>query len=130
MTKYIRYKYMRYEQKVIDIMHSISIIKVLLLTNREGKSGVDIGFDIEYVQPREGSYGRGHEKLGERHCELQCSQMIRRITDKGGTVMTCKVVRGPYSKPQLEKQENLKEITFECPQWQCSVNVPPPPPGP
>lgn len=35
--------------------------------------------------------------------------------------------REPYAKPELVKQDNLKEITFECPSWQCSVNVPPPP---
>lgn len=33
----------------------------------------------------------------------------------------------PYEKPALAKHENLKEITFECPAWQCSVTVPPPP---
>ncbi|MHB8859749.1 MAG: hypothetical protein ACYC6Z_09765 [Thermoleophilia bacterium] len=33
----------------------------------------------------------------------------------------------PYEKPALVKHENLKEITFECPAWQCSVTVPPPP---
>jgi len=32
-----------------------------------------------------------------------------------------------YSKPELLRHDNLKEITFECPQWQCSVTVPPPP---
>lgn len=32
-----------------------------------------------------------------------------------------------YAKPELVRHENLKEITFECPQWQCSVTVPPPP---
>ncbi len=35
--------------------------------------------------------------------------------------------REPYVKPELAKCDNLKEITFECPQWQCSVTVPPPP---
>lgn len=33
----------------------------------------------------------------------------------------------PYEKPALVKHENLKELTFECPAWQCSVTVPPPP---
>jgi len=32
-----------------------------------------------------------------------------------------------YVKPEIVKLENLKEITFECPAWQCSVTVPPPP---
>ncbi|MFA6001661.1 MAG: hypothetical protein WC828_06045 [Thermoleophilia bacterium] len=32
-----------------------------------------------------------------------------------------------YSKPELVRHDNLKAITFECPQWQCSVTVPPPP---
>jgi len=32
-----------------------------------------------------------------------------------------------YEKPVLEKHSNLKDITFECPNWQCSVVVPPPP---
>jgi hypothetical protein len=35
--------------------------------------------------------------------------------------------REPYAKPELVKQDNLKAITFECPNWQCSVAVPPPP---
>lgn len=35
--------------------------------------------------------------------------------------------RAPYTKPELVKQENLKDITFECPEWQCSVTVPPAP---
>ena len=43
---------------------------------------------------------------------------------------TTKEVREPYVKPELVKHENLKDITFECPNWQCSVVVPPPPPGP
>lgn len=32
-----------------------------------------------------------------------------------------------YAKPELIKHCDLKEITFECPEWQCSVYVPPPP---
>lgn len=32
-----------------------------------------------------------------------------------------------YSKPELVRHDNLKAITFECPEWQCSVTVPPPP---
>ncbi|MFA5802316.1 MAG: hypothetical protein WC911_07545 [Thermoleophilia bacterium] len=38
-----------------------------------------------------------------------------------------KETRKSYAKPELVKHENLKDITFECPQWQCSVTVPPPP---
>jgi hypothetical protein len=36
-------------------------------------------------------------------------------------------LRKAYEKPELVALDNLKEITFECPQWQCSVVVPPPP---
>lgn len=32
-----------------------------------------------------------------------------------------------YSKPELVRIANLKAITAECPNWQCSVTVPPPP---
>lgn len=32
-----------------------------------------------------------------------------------------------YVKPELSVHDNLREITFECPQWQCSVVVPPSP---
>ena len=35
--------------------------------------------------------------------------------------------RDSYTRPELVKRENLKAITFECPNWQCSVTVPPPP---
>ncbi len=35
--------------------------------------------------------------------------------------------REPYAKPELVKHESLKELTFECPDWQCSVVVPPAP---
>lgn len=42
--------------------------------------------------------------------------------------MNKKETREPYAKPELMKHDNLKEITFECPEWQCSVVVPPPPP--
>jgi len=35
--------------------------------------------------------------------------------------------REPYAKPGLVKHDNLKEVTFECPDWQCSVTVPGPP---
>jgi hypothetical protein len=36
-------------------------------------------------------------------------------------------LREPYVMPQLVKIDNLREITLECPNWQCSVTVPPPP---
>lgn len=29
-----------------------------------------------------------------------------------------------YAKPELAKLDNLKDITFECAGWQCSVTVP------
>jgi hypothetical protein len=32
-----------------------------------------------------------------------------------------------YEKPQVTKLDNLKLITFDCPNFQCSVVVPPPP---
>jgi hypothetical protein len=32
-----------------------------------------------------------------------------------------------YVKPEIIRLDNLKDITFECPQWQCSVTVPPAP---
>ncbi|MHB9112022.1 MAG: hypothetical protein ACYC4D_05280 [Thermoleophilia bacterium] len=41
--------------------------------------------------------------------------------------MTDDMIRLTYTKPELLRQDNLKEITFECPQWQCSVVVPAPP---
>ncbi|MHB9111784.1 MAG: hypothetical protein ACYC4D_04040 [Thermoleophilia bacterium] len=41
--------------------------------------------------------------------------------------MTDKSKLDTYTKPELTRHDNLKEITFECPQWQCSVTVPPPP---
>ena len=34
---------------------------------------------------------------------------------------------GTYEKPQLTRHDNLRDVTFECPNWQCSVVVPPPP---
>lgn len=37
------------------------------------------------------------------------------------------VFRTEYTRPELKKLENLKEITSECPEWQCSVSVPGPP---
>jgi len=38
--------------------------------------------------------------------------------------------RKQYVKPELSVHDNLREITFECPAWQCSVVVPDPPPPP
>lgn len=38
--------------------------------------------------------------------------------------------RAPYEKPVLTKHGNIKDLTRECPEWQCSIVVPPPPPGP
>lgn len=35
-----------------------------------------------------------------------------------------------YEKPRLMKLDNLKDITFNCPNFQCSVVIPPPPPPP
>lgn len=35
--------------------------------------------------------------------------------------------REPYEKPRLSRHENVKALTFECPDWQCSVVVPSPP---
>lgn len=36
----------------------------------------------------------------------------------------------PYAKPVLVKHANLKAITFDCPDWSCSIVVPPPPAAP
>jgi hypothetical protein len=41
--------------------------------------------------------------------------------------MTKMKSRELYVRPVLVKHESLREITFECPEWQCSVTVPPPP---
>ncbi len=38
--------------------------------------------------------------------------------------MSCEDKRDMYEKPALVKHDNLKEITFECSGWQCSVAVP------
>ena len=49
-------------------------------------------------------------------------------TNHGRNRMTdTKEAREPYAKPEMVKHDNLKDITFECPNWQCSVVVPPPP---
>lgn len=42
--------------------------------------------------------------------------------------MTEKKTRKLYVRPVLVKHESLREITFECPEWQCSVSVPDAPP--
>lgn len=34
--------------------------------------------------------------------------------------------REPYVSPELVKHENLKDVTFECDGWSCSIAVPPP----
>ncbi len=39
--------------------------------------------------------------------------------------MEKKETREPYAKPELVKHENLKDLTFECSNWSCSVTVPP-----
>lgn len=41
--------------------------------------------------------------------------------------MTINNMRVPYAKPQLTKRDNIMLLTLECPEWQCSVAVPPPP---
>ncbi len=50
----------------------------------------------------------------------------RQRLQEGGVGMT-QVNRAPYEKPVLTRHENIKDVTFECPAWQCSVTVPPPP---
>lgn len=37
------------------------------------------------------------------------------------------MIKKAYEKPTITRYENLKDITFECPNWQCSVTVPPAP---
>ncbi|GBE57225.1 hypothetical protein BMS3Abin01_00137 [bacterium BMS3Abin01] len=32
-----------------------------------------------------------------------------------------------YQAPRLTRCGNVREVTFECSNWQCSVTVPPPP---
>jgi len=36
-------------------------------------------------------------------------------------------VKAEYEKPSLNKHENLRELTFDCVDWNCSVTVPPAP---
>lgn len=43
--------------------------------------------------------------------------------------MKSQQAREPYAKPEVVRLDSLIEITFECPEWQCSVTVPPPPPA-
>jgi len=43
--------------------------------------------------------------------------------------MTDKETRELYAKPELTRHDNLKDVTFECAEWSCSVVVPPPPAG-
>jgi hypothetical protein len=38
--------------------------------------------------------------------------------------------KGSYEKPAMHKLENVKDITFECPELVCSIILPPPPPPP
>ncbi|MFA6001833.1 MAG: hypothetical protein WC828_06915 [Thermoleophilia bacterium] len=38
-----------------------------------------------------------------------------------------KNAREPYVKPKLVKHVTFRDITSECPDWQCSVVVPSPP---
>ncbi len=40
---------------------------------------------------------------------------------------TEKICRKSYQKPELVKLDNVKELTYECFDWQCSVTVPPAP---
>lgn len=41
--------------------------------------------------------------------------------------MNSKQGKQTYTKPVLIRKGKLKEITLECPDWQCSVTVPGPP---
>jgi hypothetical protein len=43
--------------------------------------------------------------------------------------MQTEKTREPYAKPVLVRHENLRDVTFECPDWQCSVAVPGDPSG-
>ncbi len=38
-----------------------------------------------------------------------------------------KQAKASYQKPKLTRHANLKELTFECANWSCSVTVPPAP---
>ena len=37
------------------------------------------------------------------------------------------MIKETYAKPEITRLACIKDITFECPEWQCSVTVPPPP---
>lgn len=41
--------------------------------------------------------------------------------------MMTRGTKAPYEKPVLTRHQNLRDLTFECPGFQCSVVVPPPP---
>ena len=45
-------------------------------------------------------------------------------SEKENGMTDAKSPREPYAKPKLVKHDNLKDVTFECPSWQCSVVVP------
>lgn len=32
-----------------------------------------------------------------------------------------------YQKPLLTKLDNIRDITLDCPEFNCSIEVPPPP---
>ncbi len=52
---------------------------------------------------------------------------MSRMTDKtdyGRDRMNDKKSKAPYERPQLTRHEGLKDLTRECPAWQCSVTVP------
>lgn len=42
--------------------------------------------------------------------------------------MTEKKTWEPYVSPVLVKHGSLRDLTYECPNWQCSVSVPDNPP--
>lgn len=35
-----------------------------------------------------------------------------------------------YAKPILVRIDNIKNVTRDCPDFSCSIDVPPPPPAP
>jgi len=37
------------------------------------------------------------------------------------------MIKETYAKPEITRLGSIINITFECPEWQCSVIVPPPP---
>ncbi len=66
----------------------------------------------------------GLEAERSRNSYVQVSDTL-----KGERDMTARKSdhREPYTKPEMVRHDNLKDITFECPAWQCSVTVPPAP---